>query len=184
MLSTVRSRRRADRDHSRSCNLPEVQPGPREDQEPLGTESRVRSACRASNPLTGTPGSWPPLRQVSTGVEFVTFALAGAAASIRRVEAVLMGRPGSWQAEGIRQLLAPTAGDDDQLLAHRTEPVVTNLYVDEITLDAGVWAAYDQASDELDRRYDASWADPSKPPSAEHERESEVVANLTERLET
>jgi hypothetical protein len=73
-------------------------------------------------------------------VEFVTFALAGAAASIRRVEAVLMGRPGSWEAEGIRQLLVPTAGDD-QLLAHRTEPVVTNLYVDEITLDAGVWAA-------------------------------------------
>jgi hypothetical protein len=79
--------------------------------------------------------------------EFVTLALAGAAANIGHVEAVLGGRPGSWEAEGVRQLLISTVGDDGrQLLRHRTEPLVIDLYVDEVLLDAGAWTAYDQAT--------------------------------------
>jgi hypothetical protein len=82
--------------------------------------------------------------------EFVTLALAGAAANIGSVERVLAGRPGSWEADGVRSLLASTVGwDGDWLLEHRTEPVRVVLYVDEILADLEVAAAYDAAQREL-----------------------------------
>lgn len=43
----------------------------------------------------------------------------------------------------------------EYLLEHRTEPVVVDLYVDDIMVDLGVWADYDAASQELAGRYDA-----------------------------
>ena len=64
--------------------------------------------------------------------EFVSLALAGAAANMGSVESVLAGRPGSWEADTVRTLLRSTVGpDEQQLLAHRTEPVVVNINVDD-----------------------------------------------------
>jgi hypothetical protein len=85
--------------------------------------------------------------------EFVTLALAGAAANVGGIETALAERPGSWEADGVRQLLAGTVGEDGQfLLEHRTDPVVVDVYVDELMVDAGVWGRYDAAQVELDRR--------------------------------
>ncbi len=42
--------------------------------------------------------------------EFVTLAIAGAAANMGGVDAALAGRSGSWEAEGVRQLLYSTVG--------------------------------------------------------------------------
>ena len=68
--------------------------------------------------------------------EFVTQALAGAAANIGSTEQILAGRPGSWEAERVRQTLQSTVGaDDEYLLQHRTEPVVIDLWVDSILRD-------------------------------------------------
>ena len=54
--------------------------------------------------------------------EFVTLALAGAAANIGSIDGALAGRPGSWEADGVRQLLASTVGHDEEYLdEHRTE---------------------------------------------------------------
>lgn len=65
--------------------------------------------------------------------EFVTHALAGAAANIGGTEQILAGRPGSWEAERVRQTLQSTVGaDDEHLLEHRTEPVVIDLWVESI----------------------------------------------------
>jgi DNA-binding XRE family transcriptional regulator len=65
--------------------------------------------------------------------EFVTHALAGAAANIGGTEQILAGRPGSWEAERVRQTLQSTVGaDDEHLLQHRTEPVVVDLWVESI----------------------------------------------------
>lgn len=64
---------------------------------------------------------------------FVTFALAGAAANVGGTERILAGRPGSWEAERVRETLQSTVGvDDEDLLRHRTEPVVVDLWVEAI----------------------------------------------------
>lgn len=94
-----------------------------------------------------------PMRQASSGgwepnpdpraalqidwAEFVTLALAGAAANVGGVEAALAGRPGSWEAEMVRQTLNSTAADDKDLLRHRTEPVVVDLWVESILSHLG-----------------------------------------------
>ncbi|KPN44906.1 DNA-binding protein, partial [Mycobacterium intracellulare subsp. chimaera] len=90
-----------------------------------------------------------PMRQTSSGqwepdpdpraalpidwAEFVTLALAGAAANIGGTEQILAGRPGSWEAECVRRTLQSTVGgDDEDLLRHRTEPVIVDLRVESI----------------------------------------------------
>jgi transcriptional regulator with XRE-family HTH domain len=68
--------------------------------------------------------------------EFVTHALAGAAANIGGTEQILAGRPGSWEAERVRETLQSTVGvDDEDLLQHRTEPVTIDLWVESILRD-------------------------------------------------
>lgn len=87
--------------------------------------------------------------------EFVTLALAGAAANIGGIETALAGRPGSWEADAVRRLLTATVGhDEQQLLEHRTDPVVVSINVDDMMVDLGAWQAYDDACDALQRRYD------------------------------
>jgi hypothetical protein len=88
--------------------------------------------------------------------EFVTHAVAGAAANLGSVEAVLAGRPGSWEAHHVRQRLHATVGYDEQyLLEHRTEPIVVRVHVDDILNDLGFWAMYNGAHEEIGRREDA-----------------------------
>ena len=73
--------------------------------------------------------------------EFVTHALAGAAANIGGTEQILAGRPGSWEAERVRQTLQSTVGaDDEHLLQHRTEPVVIRWSLTQRGRVAGVAA--------------------------------------------
>jgi hypothetical protein len=87
--------------------------------------------------------------------EFVSLGLAGAAANIGGIENVLAGRPGSWEADAVRSLLTATVGyDEQQLLTHRTDPVVVSINVDDMMVDLGAWQAYDDACDALQRRYD------------------------------
>lgn len=111
--------------------------------------------------------------------EFATQALAGAAANIGGVDAVLAGRPGSWEADGLRSLLLSTLGHDEQdLLAHRTEPVVVGVFVNEILNDLGVWGQYDEAAQDLVER--ACAVDATAP---DQEEQLDVIAEEEERLE-
>jgi hypothetical protein len=94
--------------------------------------------------------------------EFVTLALAGAAANLGGIDAILNGRSGSWEAEGVRQLLFSTVGADEaQLWEHRTEPLEITLYVDELVADRAYEAVeqYDAAEAEINRRVDVAAAD-------------------------
>jgi hypothetical protein len=91
--------------------------------------------------------------------EFVTLALAGAAANLGGIEAALSGRSGSWEAAGVRQLLESTVGPDEaHLWVHRTEPVNITLYVDELISEHGhdIFGEYDAAEAEIGRRYEAA----------------------------
>lgn len=88
--------------------------------------------------------------------EFVAQTLAGAAANLGGIEQALAGRPGSWEADYVRKLLASTVGhDEDHLLEHRTEPLVVEVFVDELLVDLGVWKAYNDAQAEIARRHAA-----------------------------
>ena len=130
--------------------------------------------------------------------EFVSLALAGAAANIGSIESVLAGRPGSWEADGVRTLLTATVGhDEQQLLAHRTEAVVVNINVDEMMVDLGAWQAYDDAGDALQSRYDLLGLPDVRPTpgsaldglaslasaTPEQEHGCEQIAQLEDRLE-
>jgi hypothetical protein len=92
--------------------------------------------------------------------EFVTLALAGAAANLGGIDAILNGRSGSWEADGVRQLLFSTVGADEaQLWSHRTDPIEITLYVDELVSDRAYEAVeqYTAAEDEISRRYEAAY---------------------------
>ncbi|EUA09731.1 helix-turn-helix family protein [Mycobacterium kansasii 662] len=111
-----------------------------------------------------------PIRQASSGgwepnpdpraalpidwAEFVTLALAGAAANVGGVEAALAGRAGSWEAEMVRQTLNSTVFNDKDLLRHRTEPVVVDLWVESILdhLNDPSDDLYADAANEVDAR--------------------------------
>lgn len=48
-------------------------------------------------------------------------------------EAILAGRPGSWEADGVRNLLTSNVGhDEEHLLEHRTEALIVELDIDEL----------------------------------------------------
>lgn len=138
-------------------------------------------------------------REPADWAEFVTHALAGAAANIGGIETILAGRPGSWEADGVRNLLAATVGPDERyILEHRTEPLVIELNIDELLVDLGAWNPYADANRELARRYDAIGIPTAtglpgavtvdvltrlEPASEKQERQADEIAELEERLE-
>jgi hypothetical protein len=99
-------------------------------------------------------------RTGSDFAEFVAHAVAGVAANLGGIEELLAGRPGSWEAHYVRELLTATVGHDEQYLhQHRTEPVVIRVHVDDVLTDLGYADLYYLDADiELNRRQDAIYA--------------------------
>ena len=102
----------------------------------------------------------PPLEAVTDGdgqatvthagavdwAEFVTLAVAGAVANVGSVEKALQGRPGSWEADSVRTMLASTVGEDPaELLRHRTEPLRVVLDPAEMLLDLSYGPVYQES---------------------------------------
>lgn len=122
----------------------------------------LTEATRLTNqPLRQTSsGDWEPNPDLRAALpidwaEFVTHALAGAAANVGGTEHVLAGRSGSWEASCVRNTLQSTVGiNDENLWEHRTEPLVVTLYGVDV-LDASVAEQYEQAREELESRYQA-----------------------------
>lgn len=119
--------------------------------------------------------------------EFLTLATAAAAANIGGIETILAGRPGSWEADYVRQMLISTVGEETHtLLAHRTEPLHVDVHVDEILNDLGYWQLYDEAEDELQRHDDAIGgpaAVPLEPATAEQVAARRRIDALRERVD-
>ena len=157
------------------------------------TVTLLTQAARLTRPVlvrdetTTTPEGVPVFvesaqREPVDWAEFVTRALAGAAANIGGVETVLAGRGGSWEADLVRQLLHGTVGPDEEwLLEHRTEPVTVDLNVADILGDLGAWGWYDEAYLELDRLGSAIGS--SDATDEEKERLYDEVADLNDRLD-
>ena len=123
--------------------------------------SALPEATRLTNqPMSQTSsGRWEPdpIRALlcrSTRPEFVTRALAGAAANVGSTAKILSGRPAPGAAR-VREVPESTVGADERLLQQRTTPVTVDLWVDNILLDVLDHPdIYDDAYDELDRRED------------------------------
>lgn len=87
-----------------------------------------------------------PRTQPTDWAEFVTLAVAGAAANLGGVEEALRGRPGSWEAETVRRMLESTVGDDpNALLHHRTEPLQLVLRPIDVLAALRYDAVYDES---------------------------------------
>ncbi|WP_207549091.1 XRE family transcriptional regulator [Mycolicibacterium peregrinum] len=97
-------------------------------------------------------GSWEPAPHadplaIDWGA-FVTDALAGAAANIGGIDAILAGRPGSWEAAVVGDALRAAVGHDEwDLWRHRTEPVTVVLHPERLLFDNN----YSDWFDEVDR---------------------------------
>jgi hypothetical protein len=111
------------------------------------------------HPTDTDPADW---------AEFVTVALAGAAANLGGIDAALAGRPGSWEAAKVEDLLYSTVGDDQAgLWSHRTEPVRVHVNVDQLISDrTDAWAQYDDAEQEIDAHQTAAEAADPYPETA------------------
>lgn len=110
-----------------------------------------------------TNGSWEPDLDADgipiDWAAFVTTALAGAAANIGGIDAILAGRPGSWEADVVRDALNAAVGHDEwDLWRHRTEPVNVVVHPERILfdMDSSAWFdEFDAAETELQRRENA-----------------------------
>ena len=80
--------------------------------------------------------------------EIATYVLTAVAAHLGGVEELLAGRPGSWEADYVRQIVHSTAGDDDaELLRYRTEPVRLPFDAEDVFYDFGLGDLYDDERD-------------------------------------
>jgi hypothetical protein len=91
--------------------------------------------------------------------EFAAHVLASVAANVGGVDRLLAGRPGSWEADKVGDLLYSTVGHDEEyLLQHRSEPVVIHLNVHRLTYTRAtresdgtrMWASETPCETELD----------------------------------
>ncbi|WP_145806669.1 hypothetical protein [Kribbella amoyensis] len=87
------------------------------------------------------------------GSEFITHLIAAVAANLGSSAAVITSRPGSWEAAGVRELLASTVGEDDEyLISHRTAPVEVVIDPEETLDDLGIYQAYEASADHIGRQ--------------------------------
>lgn len=89
--------------------------------------------------------------------EIACHVITAVAANVGGVEALLAGRPGSWEADYVRQIVQSTAGDDDtELMRYRTEPVRIEVDIEAVFYDFGLTDLYDRDVNELDNRLKAA----------------------------
>lgn len=101
------------------------------------------------------------LQQPEDVADLVAHALASAAANVGGIERLLAGRPGSWEADLIRQLVAGTVGwDAEHLAEYRTEPLRFDIDIEGLLFEAGLEDAYNAARLEIDSRWRQQPADP------------------------
>jgi hypothetical protein len=69
--------------------------------------------------------------------------ITAVAANLGGVEELLAARPGSWEADRVRQIVYRTVGEDEQLLLrYRTEPIVLRLDPEDVFYDVGLDELY------------------------------------------
>jgi hypothetical protein len=89
--------------------------------------------------------------------EIACHVLTAVAANMGGVEELLAGRPGSWEADYVRQIVGSTAGHDEaELRRWRTDPVRVGLDVEGTFDELGLYRLYEDEVDVLARAVDAA----------------------------
>jgi hypothetical protein len=84
--------------------------------------------------------------------ELVSRTITTAAANLGSIDALLAGRPGSWEADHVRRIVESTT-PADELHLHRTEPVRLILDPNSVFEDVGLQAIFEAADNELSDGY-------------------------------
>lgn len=104
----------------------------RDDTSPVDLQQQAVALLTAARTTHPDPQAGP-----LDFADFLAAVLACVTANVGGVERLLAGRPGSWEADLVRQLVEGTVGSDEAyLLAYRTEPVVIHLNVARVVEDA------------------------------------------------
>jgi hypothetical protein len=140
----------------------------------------LTEAARLRRPSSGDPENTQT--EPVDFAEFISLVMASTAANVGGIEELLAGRPGSWEADHLRNLLTSTVGHDEQYLwGHRTEPVVISVRVDQILSELGIWELFDDSSREVWRLQEAVADDLTE---TEREAELDRLAGVEDDLET
>ena len=118
-------------------------------------ESLTAAALRTRVVGRGTPNEH---REAVDLAEIVCHVITAVAANVGGIETLLAGRPGSWEADYVRQIVHSTAGHDEaELLRFRTEPIRLALGVDDIFGDFGLEKMWDhERRQAIEREQDES----------------------------
>lgn len=85
--------------------------------------------------------------------EIACHVITAVAANVGSVEALLAGRPGSWEADYVRRIVLSAAGDNErQLLRYRSEPLRLVVDVDGELGDMGIYDLVEEAGEQLNQR--------------------------------
>ncbi|WP_433862699.1 hypothetical protein ACR5MH_0215 (plasmid) [Streptomyces sp. L7] len=131
-----------------STTLQAVQPAePNPVAEAIAALTAAARRTRMRSTGTGTGTEQATVEPVDFG-EIASYVLTAVAANVGGVEELLAGRPGSWEADYVRQIVHSTAGDDDvELLRYRTEPVRLPFDAEDVFYDFGLGDLYDHERD-------------------------------------
>lgn len=89
--------------------------------------------------------------------EMLCQVVTSVAANLGGVDQLLAGRPGSWEASYIGQIVTSTAGVDEQeLMRWRTEPVRLEFDVEDAFMDLGIYQMYEEESAGAQDAYQAA----------------------------
>lgn len=124
------------------------------DNDPAAAAVQVLTALARQTRVRGA-GTAAETTEPIDFAEVAAHLLAAVAANIGSVEQLLEGRPDSWEADLVRQLVEHTAGGD--LVRWRTDPLRLNLDVESVFLDFGISDLYEEELDKaVDRTFEGS----------------------------
>jgi hypothetical protein len=90
------------------------------------------------------------------------------AANVGSLDTLLQGRPGSWEADLVRQMVESTIPEED-LLTYRTEPIRLMLNIEDRWFDLGLQSLYLDDLDAIDALKPADTGDEDEPTSLDLE---------------
>ncbi|MFD4406746.1 hypothetical protein ACFWPH_28685 [Nocardia sp. NPDC058499] len=107
----------------------------------LDRAARLRRPARPGVPAGTAPTPAPGTTDATEPIDFAGFLvpiLAEVAANCGGVDALLAGRPGSWEAAGIERLLDSAGCEDPDVLAgYRSAPIVIDVRIDYLLREVG-----------------------------------------------
>ena len=122
------------------------------------TESRVDHVDQVAVAISALTAAARARRVVGAGTadehtepvdaaEMICRVVASVAANLGGADQLLAGRPGSWEAGYVRQIVDSTAGSAEQdLMRWRTEPVRLEFDVEDTFMDMGIYELYEGES--------------------------------------